>query len=139
MTERQPHRFRSKHRRGAAPPSPTEFELHCAVVDVLRRWTCPDWQWTHLPFGELRSTATAARLARMGVRRGYPDFALFCIDGRVCFLELKRPGGRLSPDQQRIADHMRRAGHRYEVADSLEAATATLKDWGVVCGRFRVQ
>ena len=77
---------------------------------MLRRWATPDWQWTHLPFGEFRNAVTAARLARMGVRKGYPDFALFCLDGRVAFLEVKRPGGRLSEDQQRIADHMRRAG-----------------------------
>jgi hypothetical protein len=41
-----------------------------------------------------------------------------------------RPSGRLSEDQQRIADHMRRAGHRFEVVDSVEAAISVLVVWG---------
>ena len=55
------------------------------------------------------------------------------------FLEIKRPGGKLSPDQQRIADHMRRAGHRYEVVDSVEAAIAWLKSRGTLRSGFVVQ
>ncbi|WP_424620811.1 VRR-NUC domain-containing protein [Bradyrhizobium sp.] len=49
-------------------------------------------------------------------------------------MEVKRPGGRLSPDQQRIADHMKRAGHRFEVVDSVEAAISVLVVWGVARG-----
>ena len=41
-------------------------------------------------------------------------------------------GAKLSPDQQRIAIHMHKAGHRFEVVDSVEAAIETLKGWGVV-------
>ncbi len=72
------------------------------------------------------------RLARMGTRRGWADFQIFHTDGRVMFLEVKRPGGRLSPDQQRIADHMLAAGHAFEVVDSISAAIAVLVAWGVV-------
>lgn len=68
----------------------------------------------------------------MGTRRGWPDFQIFHADGRVCFLELKRAGGRLSPDQQRIADHLKRAGHAFEMVDSVEAAISLLVVWGVV-------
>jgi hypothetical protein len=71
----------------------------------------------------------------IGTRRGWPDFQIFHADGRCAFLEVKRPGGRLSPDQQRIADHMKRAGHRFEVVDSVEAAISVLVAWrGVGCG-----
>ena len=49
-------------------------------------------------------------------------------------LEVKRPGGRLSPDQQRIADHMKRAGHRFEVVYFVEAAISVLVVWGVARG-----
>lgn len=129
---RQLHLFRGRKQRGSAPSAPSEFSLHVAVADLLRRWSLPNWEWVHLPFGEHRTAATAGRLARMGVRKGYPDFALFCADGRVMFLEIKRPGAKLSPDQKRIADHMRRAGHAYEMADSIERAVAVLVAWGVV-------
>jgi hypothetical protein len=124
--------LKSRRQRGVMPPGLSEFSIHVAIADLLRRWALPGWEWTHLPFGELRSPATAGWLARMGVKRGYADFAFFHADGRVAFMEVKREGGKLSPDQQRIADHMRKAGHRFEVVDSIEAAISTLVVWGVV-------
>ena len=36
------------------------------------------------------------------------------------------------PDQQRIADHMRRAGHQYEAVSTIEAVVAVLVACGVV-------
>ena len=33
-----------------------------------------------------------------------------------------------------IADHMKRAGHRFEVVDSVEAAISVLVVWGVARG-----
>src|SRR6476646_9263445 len=133
VTARQLHLFKGKRQRGSSsPPSATEFQLHCMIADILRRWALPDVEWTHVPLGEYRSPATAARLARMGVRRGWADFMIFHADGRVCFLEVKRPGGRLSTDQQRIAEHLKRAGHRFEVVSTVEAAISVLVVWGVV-------
>ncbi len=35
---RQLSLFKGKRQRGAAPPSSTEFALHCAVADVIRRF-----------------------------------------------------------------------------------------------------
>ena len=84
----------------------------------------PSVEWTHVGHGEQRSAATAGKLARMGLRRGFADFLIFHADGRVMFLEIKRSGGRLSEDQRPIADHMKRAGHAFEVVDNLEAAIA---------------
>jgi VRR-NUC domain len=121
-----------KRQRGIAPPAPSEFALQCAVVDVIRRWIMPGWRFGHIPLGELRDKITAARLWRMGVTRGWPDLMFFHADGRCAFLEVKRPGGRLSGDQQRIAEHLKRAGHGFEVVDSVEAAISVLVVWGVV-------
>ena len=71
-----------------------------------------------------RAPPTAGKLARIVTRCGMGDFQIFHTDGRVMLLEVKRKGGKLSPGQQRIADHMRRAGHAFEVVDSVEAAIA---------------
>ena len=124
VTARQLHLFRSRKQRGQVPPQPSEFLIHIAIADVLRRWSLPGVEWTHFPAGELRTAATAGRLARLGTRRGWADFQIFHADGRVMFLEVKRPGGRLSPDQQRIGDHLKKAGHAFAVVDNLEAAIA---------------
>jgi hypothetical protein len=75
----------------------------------------------------------------MGLRRGFPDFQIFDSKGRVMFLEIKRPGAKLSEDQRRIADHMKQAGHKFEVVDSVESAISVLVVWGVVVRRMAVQ
>ena len=88
--------FKSKRQRGVAHVRrPKEFALHCAVADTVKRWILPDWIWTHFPAGEHRSVITGARLKRMGLNRGFPDFQFFHRNGRVCFLELKRHGNSL--------------------------------------------
>jgi hypothetical protein len=132
VTQRQLSLFRSRKQRGVAPPEPSEFQLHVTIADVLRRWSLADVEWTHVPLGEHRTAATAGRLGRMGVRRGWADFQLLHADGRVLFVEVKRPGGRLSADQERIAAHMRKAGYGFEVVDSVEGAIAVLRARGAV-------
>src|SRR4051812_16425507 len=40
--------FRSRKQRGIAPPAPSEYQLHCMVVDTVRRWRMPGWIFTHI-------------------------------------------------------------------------------------------
>ncbi len=121
----QPDLFR-RHRR--APPA-SEFRLHCAIADLIRRTINPAWKFSHLPFGEHRLPSTAGRLARMGVTPGWPDFLFVSERGRFCFLEIKRHGGSLSTAQKKIALHLIRAGAGYLCTDSFDDAVATLTDW----------
>ena len=140
ITERQLHLFRRQ--RGVkctCHQGPSEFLIHVAIADVLRRWALPGVEWTHFPAGEYRTDATAGRLQRMGTRRGWADFQIFHADGRVCFLEVKRRGGRLSDDQRRIAGHMIEAGHQFEVVDSVEQAIKVLLAWNAVRSGIHVQ
>ena len=32
----------------------TEYQLHCAAVDTIRRWILPGWIYTHIASGEKR-------------------------------------------------------------------------------------
>ena len=91
------------------------------------------------PAGELRRPPRPEGCNAWACAPVWPDFQIFHADGRACFLELKRPGGRLSPDRQRIADHLRRAGHDFAVVDSVEAAISVLVVWGVVRSGIHVQ
>ena len=77
-----------------------EIMLHIAVAKLLRDHCLPDWVWFHVPNGELRDVRTAAKLKRMGVKPGIPDFALVSPYGSVRFLELKRLGEKLSDAQE---------------------------------------
>jgi hypothetical protein len=44
--------FKSRRQRGALPPAPSEYQLHCAVVDTVKRWIMPGWIFTHIASGE---------------------------------------------------------------------------------------
>lgn len=121
-------------------PAVKEFSLHVSTADILRRWCRTDWRWTHLPFGEHRSKITGGRLKRMGTMRGWPDFILLApaeaadpISGnRTHFLELKRPKGQLTDEQQALCDWLRANGYQYEMADDLKLVIAILQHWGAV-------
>jgi hypothetical protein len=128
----QLHLFKSKRQRGVKPPPAPEFSLHVMVADVLRRWCTNEWAWTHFPAGEWRHPATAGRLKRMGVQRGWPDFQLFHINGVVAFLELKRRGEKLSDEQKPLAFRLMKAGHGYLCTDRFEDVLQALRDWRVV-------
>ena len=122
-------------------PKPKEFSLHVSTADILRRWCHSSWRWTHLPFGEHRNPITGGRLKRMGTQRGWPDFILLApmlvdehseIPGDVHFLELKRPKGKLTDEQQALCDWMRSNGYQYEMADDLKLVISILQHWGAV-------
>lgn len=129
---RQLSLFKGKTQRGTAPPAAKEFALHCMVADVLKRFIMPGWRYTHLPMGELREHATAVRLRRMGVTRGWPDFIFVRATGEVCFMELKRRGNHLTEEQDEIASFLCNAGLPYNCVDNFQDALTALKVWGVV-------
>jgi hypothetical protein len=138
-TARQLHLFKSRRQRGQAPPPPKEFALHCVLADICRRWLNPHWKFTHLPMGEYREQATAAKLYRMGVTAGWPDF-LFCGPGQAVFwLELKRPDcGRLSDPQIEMRAHLVACGFSYLVTDDVKDAVETMTSLGILRAGIQV-
>ena len=147
---RQLHLFGPKKQRGRLPPPPMEFSLHAALADVLKRWINPRWRYTHMPSGEHRDhrinpkngkrySPTGARLKRMGVVRGWPDFQFAGPNRAMFFLELKRARvGRLSEEQSDIAAHLIACGHGYLCTSSFDDAVATLKDLGILRSNIEV-
>ena len=128
---RQLSLFKGKRQKGDKPPSASEYELHCAVADTLRRCCSRDWIYTHIASGEYRTPSTAARLKRMGVNRGFPDF-IFIGPGEVFFLELKREGGGLSEDQQTVRLHIMHCGFVYHWSDDFADILIELRKHGIV-------
>jgi VRR-NUC domain-containing protein len=139
MPARQLHLFHGKRQRGSVPPSPTEYQLHCAVVDTVKRWIMPGWIFTHIASGEKRDQVTAARLKRMGVTAGFPDLILFGPHGEVCAIELKAKNGRLSEAQAAVKRHLEQAGHGYHCGSDYRDIIETLKGWGVLRSGIHVQ
>ena len=73
-----------------------EDELHASVADALDKLLLPPARWTTFPAGSVPLPPRyAAKLSRLGLKRGWPDVQIV-FGGRIIGVELKRRGGRLS-------------------------------------------
>lgn len=128
----QLHLFRRGHRPARLAPA-LEFATACAFADTLRRSARADWAWTHFPSGEQRTEATGARLKRMGLTPGWPDYLFVSPDGRLHCLELKRgTKGRLTDAQEAFRDGCLARGVPWRLARSYDEAIAAVVAWGVL-------
>ncbi|MBL4837393.1 MAG: hypothetical protein JKY34_07425 [Kordiimonadaceae bacterium] len=132
-------------RRTYAPPI-KEDALHILVADFLNKISgsplAPKLLWCHVPNGEYRTKATAAKLKRMGTLAGVWDILIWGPGGTYYFIELKRPtltGARRKPLENQLEEpqaYFKRAlvalgvpPDRFAVADSIELVRSALKLW----------
>lgn len=121
---------------------PTEHEDQKAVVDWARlnerRW--PQFRLLFaIPNGGKRNIVVARKLRAEGVKPGVPDLFLpvsMWIDDKVwstfsrgLFIEMKRKGGRPTPEQLRWHADLREQGYLVEVCEGFAAAIAMLKTY----------
>jgi len=59
---------------------------------------------------------------------GFPDRTVLTPDGGVLFVEFKRPGGRLRPQQKQWLARLQSLGHPAIVATSVQQAARALCD-----------
>jgi hypothetical protein len=127
-------------------PEPPEQELHENVAALCRHLVAPPAAWAFYPAGGVQlAPFQAAKLARMGLQRGWPDF-LFLHDARIFGMELKIKGGALSKTKivrtkrgsprfligqvERFAE-LEAAGMTIAVAHSLDEVLAQLEHWRI--------
>jgi hypothetical protein len=110
-----------------------EQSIHRAVFQHLAARPQLNVFGFHVPNGGYRSPVEAKVLAGLGVVAGIPDL-LIIKDGHVHCLELKAPGGRLSPAQVLAHTRLRLAGASVATAAGLDAAIAQLESWGLLRG-----
>lgn len=103
----------------------------CALMEwaTLQSATIPDLKTLfHIPNGGSRNIIEAAKLKRMGVRRGVFDYFLATprlIEGNLysgAWLEMKAPKGRLKPEQKDWAQMMNDRGYVVAVCYDWEQA-----------------
>ena len=113
---------------------PTERQVQRAILRMAG--ICfPSVFIPHSPNGAHLAGSDTARFAQVGALKGdgmkvgFPD--LICIWNRgVAFMETKRPGGKLSPDQVKCHALLTELGFEPAVVTSTEEAFAFLKDRG---------
>jgi hypothetical protein len=110
----------------------SEAQIQKSIIATWRSTGTPGSLIAHIANGEHRDKATAGRLRSMGVLAGMPD--LICVsptDG-LFFIELKRPGGKLSSAQSHVIETMRSAGIDVYVIDGIDEAMALLRLKGIL-------
>ena len=110
-----------------------EADLQRAVGGALR-FALPKGAILHHCANEvtqpgLRGATRQAILVGMGVHRGFADLMVLS-GGRVLFLELKSPTGRLSPEQAAFRDAVQAQGFGWALVRSLDDALGALADHG---------
>ena len=110
-----------------------EADLQRAVVRTLRQ-ILPRTAIIHHCANEVsesgpRGAKRQAILVGMGVHAGFADLMVLC-DGRVLFLELKAPKGRLRPTQEAFRDAVLEHGFGWALVRSLDDALTALADHG---------
>lgn len=102
-----------------------EWRTQARCVTILRKIMRTDPMLTFIaPMAESPRTTQRAAMAKMlGLQRGVPDIWLFrrVANGvRICVVELKRPGGRLSAEQVEWFNWLQGAGVPCHRCDSVE-------------------
>ena len=108
-----------------------EQAIHQAVVAHLNMRAEPKVFFWHTPNEGKRGWVNAAHLKAMGMTAGVPDL-LILKAGQLHALELKAPGGRLTPSQRGVIQRMIDCGAQAAVAHSIDEALVTLEFWGIL-------
>ena len=105
-----------------------EARIQAAVVEWIR-WCAPQCLVFHPANGGLRSKPEAARLKWMGVVPGIPDLVILAPVGKVYFLEVKTPDGRLSSEQSEMFDCLTALG----IGAAIVRAASTMRGGRTFC------
>ena len=107
-----------------------EARNQAAIVEWVRV-VAPGVLIFAVPNGGYRTPAEAARLKWTGTVAGVPDLVVVAPGGRVFFLEVKTPTGRLSEAQRAIHESLVALGAAPAIVRSIEDARLAFAAWGI--------
>jgi hypothetical protein len=106
----------------------SEDQIHQAVLLMLA-WVLPPTAVVHhSPNEGKRGRKAQGDLKKRGVVAGWPDLEIIH-NGRVLFLELKRPGKEPSTNQYATHRRLKAAGAVVYVADDVEVVRQLVAGW----------
>ena len=114
---------------------PREDAIHAAIIELLCMAAHPRTLWWHCPNGAMMKPSTRMYFARLGVLPGVADLCFVLPDKTSAFIEVKSPGGKLSPAQQHFQARCAVLGLRYRVVYSVADAEEVLKEWQALRGQ----
>ena len=79
----------------------------------------------------LYSKPEASKRRWMGLLAGVPDLVVIAPGGKAHHLEVKAPGGALSPEQRSVIGKLCTLEAPVAVVKNLDEAQAALKQWGI--------
>lgn len=106
-----------------------EARLQIAVKQYLNLCLPDSVFWSASLTGTYLTPRARERAKAMGVRRGVPDFVFVFPDGVTRWIELKAPGGSLTPEQREFRDRFAPLGI-FAVCRSVDEVSAQLRAWG---------
>ena len=77
--------------------------------------------------GVRKRKAIAPKCEKLG--KGWPDRVILAFPGRICFIELKRPSGKLRRRQAAIGRMLRALGFEWHCLYTKEAVKEFLDEW----------
>lgn len=103
-----------------------ESEIQRAILDYLEALQVTHWRCS---LGGTMVRKRGSLVFRKNTMTGFPDIAGIIpnSDGRLFVIEVKRPSGRLSPEQEKWRDSLSRRGVLYILARSVEDVKAALQ------------
>ena len=106
------------------PRMAPEAREQARLVAGLRR---AGYMVAAIPNGGSRDAREGANLKVQGVLAGMPDLVVMLPGGQTVWIEMKAPGGRVSPAQKDVHSRLLELGHRVIVAYSAEEAVSGLE------------
>lgn len=113
---------------------PTEAQEQKALFEWADRakGKYPALRWMfHIPNGGSRNLVEARHLKEQGVKRGVPDIFLATPNALYMglFIEMKRHGGRVRPEQRQWIEYLNRAGYRAVVCEGFDEARTVILEY----------
>ena len=107
------------------PETKLQNEIRCALSDygiVFRTNAGKFWQGQMVWSNEFQQNVLINLRAIEGLPEGFSDTLFLGDDGRVAFVEIKTPTGRVRPEQKNFLEAMGRKGHIAGIVRSVEDA-----------------
>jgi len=116
------------------PRKLSEHSLQVQIIGLIEiSKSHPDIIAVAIPNAGRRSWQTGKKMKAEGMKKGAPDLVILLPEGRVGWMENKKPkGGRMSDEQLGFEARCKRLGHHYARARNMEQAIAALNQWGAL-------